>query len=549
MEFSSKLILISPEILLFIGAVVVAVLGLSNSRTLRRSVPFVTALFLAGSVVGTVYVYGDTDALAASSLLFPKIGLFVKCLVGIAAIGLVALGTGTIDRGFENAVASGRTRFDPLRVIRGEYHAFFLLSVLGVMLICNATDLIWLFLALELSSLPTYVMVALSRSSRKASESAIKYFFLGAMSAALFLYGFALLYGATGTLDFLEMREILGAAQASPDGYPAIAILGMTLAILGIAFKIAAVPMHFYAPDVYEGAANHMTGFLSIIPKVAGMLAIILLCGTFGWTEHQVISPEGTAMIQEGLPAPVSAVLWMIAVLTMTLGNIGALLQTSIKRIAAYSGISHSGYMLIGVIAGTENGIDAVLFYLVAYALGTLALFGVLSGLSRAGHEVESLEDLAGLWRRRPKMAAALALAAGSFVGLPPLLGFWGKLFIFIAGIESGHIVLVVIAGINSAISAWYYLHIAGVPIVKMATPRSEALSPRPNAGPRIVAIVAALSLVIVPIFSRDIYEFARCSMRYGELELKENENTDAMLPMRDEEQIADAGIMSTHVD
>ncbi|MDG2030073.1 MAG: NADH-quinone oxidoreductase subunit N [Phycisphaerales bacterium] len=531
MEFSQKLILIAPEILLFCGAVVVAVLGLSNSRGIRRAVPFVTALFLAGAVVGTVYVYRNEDALQASGLLFPRLGLFIKCLIGVAGIGLVALGTGTIDRTFENAVAAGRARFDPLRVIRGEYHAFFLLSIVGVMLICNATDLIWLFLALELSSLPTYVMVALSRSSRRASESAIKYFFLGAMSAGLFLYGFALLYGATGTLGFLEMRDVLTTMHQSPEGLPAIAILGMTLALLGIGFKIAAVPMHFYAPDVYEGAANHMTGFLSIVPKVAGMIAIIMLCGTFGWAEHVTFSPEGTEMIQEGLPAPVTAVLWMVAVLTMTLGNIGALLQTSIKRIAAYSGISHSGYMLIGVIAGTENGIDAVLFYLVAYAIGTLALFGVLSGLSRAGHEVESLEDLAGLWRRRPRMAAALALAAGSFVGLPPLLGFWGKLFIFIAGVESGHIVLVTIAAVNSAISAWYYLHIAGVPIVKMTTPRSEALTPQPNGSPRVVACVAGLALLIVPIFSRNIYTFARSSMRYGELTLPVEDATALVDP------------------
>lgn len=520
MEFSQKLILIAPEILLFCGAVVVAVLGLSTAKSVRKAVPLVTALFLAGAVVTTVFVYGNEEALASSGLLFPGIGLFVKCLAGVAGIGLVALGTGSIDRTFENAVSAGRTPFDPLRVVRGEYHAFLLLSIIGVMLICNATDLIWLFLALELSSLPTYVMVALSRTSRRASESAIKYFFLGAMSAGMFLYGFALLYGATGTLGFLEMREALTALQASEAGLPSIAIVGMVLALLGIGFKIAAVPMHFYAPDVYEGAANHMTGFLSIMPKIAGIIAIIVLCGTFGWAEHTTISPEGTAMTQEGLPTPVSAVLWMVAVLTMTLGNIGALLQTSIKRIAAYSGIAHSGYMLIGVIAGTENGIDAVLFYLVAYAIGTLALFGVLSGLSRAGHEVESLDDLAGLWRRRPRMAAALALAAGSFVGLPPLLGFWGKLFIFIAGVESGHIVLVVIAGVNSAISAWYYLHIAGVPIVKMTTPRSEALTPQPNGSPRVVACIAGLALVVVPLFSRNIYDLARTSMRFGELQV-----------------------------
>ena len=526
MEFSQKLILIAPEIVLFIGAVVVAVLGLSSSRSLRRSLPLVVSLFLAGSVITTIFVYANDEALQSSGLIFPGLGLFVKCLVGLAGIGLVALGTGSIDRTFENAVASGRTRFDPLRVIRGEYFAFFLLTILGVMLICNATDLIWLFLALELSSLPTYVMVALSRSSRKASESAIKYFFLGAMSAALFLYGFALLYGATGTMSFIEMREVLTTFQQSPEGIPAIAILGMTLALLGIGFKIAAVPMHFYAPDVYEGAANHMTAFLSFVPKVAGMVAIIVLCGTFGWSDHTIISPEGTEMVEEGLPGPITAVLWMVAVLTMTLGNIGALLQTSIKRIAAYSGISHSGYMLIGIIAGTENGIDAVLFYLVAYAIGTLALFGVLSGLSRAGHEIESLEDLAGLWRRRPRMAAALAISAGSFVGLPPLLGFWGKLFIFIAGIESGHLVLVVIAAINSAISAWYYLHIAGVPIVKQSTPRSEGIMPNPNPSPRIIAMLAAIGIIIVPLFARDIFGLARDSMRRGELALPADETT-----------------------
>lgn len=518
MEMSAKLTLIAPEIVLFIGAVFVAVFGLSSSRSIRRSVPLVTALFLAGSVVLTQFVYLDEGALAGSGLLFPKLGLFIKSLIGVAAIGLVALGSGSIDRAYERAVGSGRAHFDPLRVMRGEYHSFFLLSVIGVMLVASAPDLIWLFLALELASLPTYVMVALSRSSRKANEAAIKYFFLGAMSAGIFLYGFALLYGATGTLGFLEMRDTLTELAASEAGIPTIAILGMTLSLLGIGFKIAAVPMHFYAPDVYEGAANHMTGFLAIVPKVAGITAFIVLCGVFGWAGREHITAAGREMIQEGLPEPVSAMLWMIAVLTMTLGNIGALLQTSIKRIAAYSGISHSGYMLIGVIAGTEDGINAVLFYLVAYAIGSLALFGVLAGLSRAGHEVETLDDLAGLWRRRPRMAACLALAAGSFVGLPPLLGFWGKLMLFIAGIESGHIVLVVIAAVNSAISAWYYLHIAGIPVVRMPTPRSEALTEHPRVSPRVVAILAGLGLLIVPVFTRYIVDFGRASVAGGEL-------------------------------
>ena len=529
MEMVEKLTLITPDILLFIGAVVVAVVGLSHSRRLRGSVPLITGLFLIGSVVLTQFVYADEEALKTSGLLFPKLGGFVKSLTGLAGLALVAIGSGTVDRAYERAVAGGSVPFDPLRVARGEYHAFLLLSLVGVMLVCNATDLIWLFLALELSVLPTYVMVALSRNNRKANESAIKYFFLGAMSTAIFLYGFALLYGATGTMSFLEMRDVLTAQTASEAGLAPFAVIGMALALLGICFKISAVPMHVYAPDVYEGASSPMTGFLSIIPKITGFVALIILCGTFGWAGREELTAAGTTMVQEGLPAPISAMLWIIAVLTMTLGNIGALLQKSVKRLIAYSGISHTGYMLIGIVAGTENGTDALLFYLVAYALGNLALFGVLSGLSRAGHEIETIDDLAGLWRTKPKMAGMLALAAGSFVGMPPLIGFWGKLMIFIAGVESGHIVLVCIAAVNSAISAWYYLHLAGVPVVRMSTPRSEAVVDGPRVAPRLVGMICGVGLLIVPIFTAPLYNFARSSMRYGELQEPEVTTTTTL--------------------
>ncbi|MEC8734847.1 MAG: NADH-quinone oxidoreductase subunit N [Planctomycetota bacterium] len=519
MEMVEKLTLITPDILLFVGAVVVAVLGLSGSRTIRKAVPLITGLFLIGSVVVTQFVYADPAALESSGLLFPKIGGYVKSLTGVVGLGLVALGTGTVDRAYERAVASGSAAFDPLRVVRGEYHAFLLLSLAGVMLVCNATDLIWLFLALELSVLPTYVMVALSRNNRRANESAIKYFFLGAMSTALFLYGFAMLYGATGSLNFIEIRDVLATQAAGEAGIAPFAVVGMGLALLGIFFKISAVPMHVYAPDVYEGASNPMTGFLSIVPKIAGFVAIIVLCGTFGWAGREQITAAGTTMVQEGLPAPISAMLWMVAVLTMTLGNIGALLQKSIKRLVAYSGITHSGYMLIGIVAGTENGTDALLFYLAAYSLGNLALFGVLAGLTRMGQDIESFDDLAGLWRTRPRMATMMALAAGSFVGMPPLIGFWGKLMVFIAGVESGHVVLVCVAAVNSAISSWYYLHLAGVPVVRMSTPRSESVTNGPRMAPRLVAVICGVGLLVVPVFTTPLYEFARTSMRYGELE------------------------------
>ncbi len=189
----------------------------------------------------------------------------------------------------------------------------------------------------------------------------------------------------------------------------------MILAMLGICFKIAAAPMHFYAADVYEGAAAPVTAFLGFVPKTAGMIAMILLLGTMGWGEY------------DGLPRAITTMLWMMAVLTMTLGNVGALLQKSVKRMLAYSSIAHSGYMLIGVIAGPGLGINAVLFYLLAYGIMNTAAFAVLAGLERRGQEIESMDDLAGLRQRHPMMAAVMAVSAGSLLGVPPLLGFSGS--------------------------------------------------------------------------------------------------------------------------
>ncbi|MFM7134725.1 MAG: NADH-quinone oxidoreductase subunit N, partial [Planctomycetota bacterium] len=337
---SAKLTLIAPEILLFAGSVVVAVLGLSRSSSVRRSVPFVTALFLIGSIAVTAFVY-RSGAVAESGLLLPELGGYAKALIAAIAVLLVMVAGPSIDRRLEEAFDSGRAAFDPIRVMRGEFFAFFLLSIAGTMLIANTSDLIWLFLALELSSLPTYVMVAVSRGSRRAQEAAVKYFFLGALSAATFLYGFSLLYGATGTLELAAMQAEI-ARQSASGGISTLAIVGGVLAILGIAFKLAAVPMHFYAPDVYEGASASVTAFLGFVPKVAGVLALIVLLSVFGWSGHSVVI-EGEVVANPGLPAPIQAVLWMVAVLTMTLGNVGALLQKNVKRMLAYSSIAQSG--------------------------------------------------------------------------------------------------------------------------------------------------------------------------------------------------------------
>ena len=506
---SAKLTLIAPEILLFVGSVVVVILGLSRSAATRRAVPFVTALFLAASIGVTAMVY-RSDAVAQSGLLLPALGGYAKALIASIAIFLVMVAGSSIDRKLEEAFDSGRAAFDPIRVMRGEFFAFFLLAVAGTMLIANASDLIWLFLALELASLPTYVMVAVSRGTRRAQEAAAKYFFLGALSAATFLYGFALLYGATGTLDLAQMRETL-AINAAAGGIPTLAIIGGVFATLGIAFKLAAVPMHFYAPDVYEGAGAGTTAFLGFIPKVAGVLALIVLLSVFGWTGHSVRDGEQIVAVA-GLPLPLSAVLWMVAVLTMTLGNIGALLQRNIKRMLAYSSIAQSGYLLIGIISGPEAGFDAVLFYLLGYGVMNTAIFAVIASLERNGEEVETLEDFSGLRTRHPVLAWMLAVSAISLIGMPPLIGFFGKLSLFSAAFEAGQTVLVIIAAVNSAISAFYYLQLVAVPMLGQPNARTESVQTVPSAWPRLAAVVCGVGVLVMPLALQQLVKAAASS-------------------------------------
>lgn len=486
-----KLWLLIPEMILFAGVIVISIMGLSPLKNLRDMVPFVVMIFLGGALVAVPLVY-TPERVVEADLLMPMLGQYVKMLVCSIGILLVMLKVGLIDRRYEKLVGDGLAQFDAMRVNRGEFFVFFLLSLIGVMLVANANDLIWLFLALELASLPNYVMVAMSRQGRKAQEAAVKYFFLGAMATAVFLYGFALMYGSTGTIILTEMRTVF-AEQAASGGINYLGIVGMIVALLGVCFKIAAFPMHFYVADVYEGAASAVSAFIAFVPKAAGMFAIIIMLATVGWTGHGEM---------DGLPQPILYTLWVVAVFTMTLGNIGALLQRSVKRMLAYSSVAHSGYMLIGVIAGPGIGINSTLFYLTAYAIMNTGAFAVLAGLERRGTEIESLDEIAGLRVRHPWMAFALALASGSLLGIPPLLGFVGKLYLFIGGIEAGQIVLVVIAALNTAISAWYYLALVGLPILMPPTAQAENVERNPAIWPRVAAVVTAVAVVVGPIFS-----------------------------------------------
>lgn len=456
-EIADKVATLWPEIVLLIGAVLCLFTGLSPWPVVRK----LTALVAATAILFAAFLVPEFGTPQNHPLaLGPMVG-YLK--TGVLLVGLVLLlvAARAPDQLKQVLRAESQAEFDPGEDIRGEFFAFFLFSLTGVLMSVGATDLVWLFLALELTSLPTYILVATGRDRRIAQESAVKYFFLGAMAAATFLYGFALIYVATGFTDFAGIRAAIVAQPAlSP-----MLLLGMVLAIVGIGFKIAAVPMHFYTADVYQGAAVPVTTMLAFVPKTAGFAALILLLSLVGWD----YGPSGGE-----LPPVIGMIIGIMAVLTMTVGNVLGLLQNNVKRTLAYSSVAHSGYMLVGLLAGPlaaqgegsylGSGLSAVLFYLMAYGLGTIASFAVLGCLhGPEGDEADTYDDLSGLRQRHPFLAGTLLLACLSLLGFPFTVGLLGKMYLIGAGFQAGYAVIAVIMVVNSAISAAYYLRIGSV--------------------------------------------------------------------------------------
>ena len=326
----------------------------------------------------------------------------------------------------------------------GEFYVLVLSSVTGMMFLVAASDLIMLFLSLELMSIPVYALAGFRRASLRSNESAVKYFLIGSFASGILLYGSSLLYGATGSLELAEI-----ATNFDPEN--ALDLVGAGLVLIGLAFKISSVPFHQWAPDTYEGAPTPISAFMATAVKVAAFGALL-----------RVVS-VAFAPVSES----VYGVLWVLAALSMTVGNVMALIQRNIKRMLAYSSISHAGYLLIGVIAGGEDGTQAVLVYLLTYTFMTVGAFTVISVLTRDGEEHDRVDDFSGLSQTRPALAAVMSICMFSLLGMPGTAGFIGKFLVFSAAVQSGLatgssslIWLVVIAVLNSAISLGYYLRI-----------------------------------------------------------------------------------------
>lgn len=333
--------------------------------------------------------------------------------------------------------------FDYLKehgLIKGEYFVLILFAVLGMFIMVSANSLLTIYLGLELLSLSMYAMVAMNRDSEQASEAAMKYFVLGAIASGMLLYGISMLYGVTGTLELPLVAAYI--SQQSDTGI--LLVFGLVFIVIGVAFKLGAVPFHMWVPDVYEGSPTSVTLFISSAPKIAAFAMAIRLLS------------DGL----EPLVGDWQGMLMILAVLSMATGNIIAISQTNIKRMLAYSTIAHVGFLLLGVIAGNQAGYAASMFYVIVYALMSMGAFGMVILLGRRDNEANRLDDFKGLAERSPWFAFIMMVLMFSMAGVPPFVGFWSKWFVIKEIIVSGHVWLAAIAVVFSVIGAYYYLRI-----------------------------------------------------------------------------------------
>lgn len=384
----------------------------------------------------------------------------------------------------------------------GEYYACLLMIVAGLSLTAAANDLVALFLALELISIPTYVLLYLPRHDNASQEAATKYFLLSVFTSAFLLFGFSYLYGLTGTTNIPALLNAFSSSRQSGGFTPALALMALVMIVTSLGFKITAVPFHFYAPDVYQGSATCAVAMLAFMPKVAGFVALTRLAG------YVAADRGGPGLDFNG---QLQSLFWLLAVITMTLGNVLALLQTNVKRLLAYSSVAHAGYMLIGLTmahylalapaaaegAVIPGGVDAVLFYLVAYGSMTIGAFAILAYLSTPERPVEREDDLIGLGVSHPLVALLMSIFLLSLIGIPLTAGFCGKFLLFTGALTTGArwaAWLALIGAINAAIGGWYYVRI----LAKMYLQPAAIPLPRTENPPVLAALTICAALTVL---------------------------------------------------
>jgi NADH-quinone oxidoreductase subunit N len=414
-----------PEIVLGCGALLMLMVGVGIYQS-ERSAAIVNAWCIAILVLTAgvlLSVPAGRHVLFGGSFVVDDYARFLKLLAITGSAGALTLS------------------LDYLKVDKQqkfEYGVLFLLSTLGMMMLISANDLIALYLGLELMSLPLYVVAASNRDSVRSTEAGLKYFVLGALSSGMLLYGASLIYGFTGTVSFA------GIAKATSGGANLGLIFGLVFLFAGFCFKISAVPFHMWTPDVYEGAPTPVTAFFASAPKVAGIAIFV----------------RATVVAFPGITHDWQQIVVFVSIASMALGAFAAIGQKNIKRLMAYSSIGHMGFALVGLAAGTPEGVQGVLVYMAIYVAMTLGTFACILSMRRDGMLVENISDLAGLARTHPTMAFFLAMLLFSLAGIPPLAGFFAKFYVFLAAIKAGLYVLAVLGVLASVVGAFYYLTI-----------------------------------------------------------------------------------------
>lgn len=415
-----------PEIFLLLMVCVVMLADLFVGERNRYLAFYLSLLTLAGCALVTCGIY-------STEVRYTFTGMFVGDAMSDILKLLIYVTVAAV-------LIYSRSYISTRGLLKGEFFSLALFATLGMMVMVSANHLITLYLGLELLSLSLYAMVALQRESAIATEAAIKFFVLGALASGFLLYGMSMLYGATGTLHLPELAKVIHSGQADHE----IFIIGLVFVVAGIGFKLSAVPFHMWAPDIYEGAPTAVTLFIGSAPKFAA----------FGFVMRLLVGGLGD------LVTDWQGMLVLLAVASMAVGNIVAIAQQNIKRMLAYSTISHMGFVLLGFIAAGENGYSSSMFYVIAYVLMTLGAFGIIMLVSREGFEADKISDLKGLNQRNPWLAFMMLLVMFSMAGIPPMIGFYAKLSVLQAVLEAGYIWLVVVAVMLSLIGAFYYLRI-----------------------------------------------------------------------------------------
>ncbi|MEQ8298650.1 MAG: NADH-quinone oxidoreductase subunit NuoN [Nitratireductor sp.] len=422
-ELSQSLILATPELFLAVAAMALLMIGVFADERSNTLVTGLAVAVLAAATAWMLFFGGDGEAFNGAFVSDP-FARFMKFLTFVGAILTLIMSVG-----FAKA-----EKFDKF-----EFPVLILLATLGMALMVSANDMIALYLGLELQSLALYVIAAINRDNVRSTEAGLKYFVLGALSSGMLLYGMSLVYGYTGHTGFDEIAAVLSGSERQLG-----LVFGLVFVLAGLAFKISAVPFHMWTPDVYEGAPTPVTAFFAAAPKMAAMALIVrVTVGAF-----EPVAPDWQQIIV------------FVAIASMLLGAFAAIGQSNIKRLMAYSSIGHMGYALVGLAANTEAGVRGVVIYMLIYLVMTLGTFAFILAMRRKEGNVEQIDELGGLASTNPVMATILTILMFSLAGIPPLAGFWGKWYVFLAAIDAQLYALAVIGVLASVVGAYYYLRI-----------------------------------------------------------------------------------------